>query len=499
MSSGMADERSARLTGSSGKKTATPPNLLAYSNTPRYDLATIVQLVGVRSMILWGWEQQLGIPVPTRVTDEMGGAVRRYSERDLVAAIWLRDQILNGVSPFDAAATLRAAQHPINDPDDSWGDATSGTGQGSDALPRARVNTGPLPDSTFVPQRAAAQTRRLPEWDPSSAENDATYQPGLGSAEPAPYASQTSGNSAFGASYPNEASGSQIWVSPLSGPLGRRAASGPVGMRPTTGPLSSPATTGPIGGNLRADSSTPGMARSPTTSAPMRPRDLRSLLPQLLRAFVNFDTHTANRLIAEALTGRSIEIVCVNLLQPALARLGELWARHDISSPEEHFATNYIRGLLFSVFQTTAERPDAPVIFTGCGPRELYDLGALMHALFWRRSGLRVVYLGADVDGESLIDEVRQRRPALVALTITSSQRIRALSRIGRQLEQMDGPRPLFGYDGPVFVRNPELRRKVSGIYLGDDLGTATWHVMNLFGVERPAVSRASATTSFLR
>src|SRR5690348_841818 len=77
-------------------KTDRPPNLAQFSNDPIYDLVTIVQLVGVRPRILWSWEQQLGIPAPARLTDEASGNVRRYSERDLIASLWLREQILNG-------------------------------------------------------------------------------------------------------------------------------------------------------------------------------------------------------------------------------------------------------------------------------------------------------------------------------------------------------------------------------------------------------------------
>src|SRR2546430_10079432 len=102
--------------GASSGKDGEPPNLAAYSPEPKYDLATIVQLVGVRPMILWGWEQQLGIPAPARIpSEEPNGATRRYSERDLVASIWLRDQILHGTAPNEAAAKLLGAQRPYAD------------------------------------------------------------------------------------------------------------------------------------------------------------------------------------------------------------------------------------------------------------------------------------------------------------------------------------------------------------------------------------------------
>ncbi|MGH2515968.1 MAG: hypothetical protein ACRDHP_09970, partial [Ktedonobacterales bacterium] len=140
-------------------KNGNPPNLASFASGPRYDLATIVQLVGLRPMILWGWEQQLGIPSPTRVKDEVG-AVRRYSEQDLVACIWLRDQILNGLSPMEAATRLRAAQRPAPEAGD-WPGQHSEARPGTDLQSPGRVNTGPLPANTFTPQRAPKLTRPL--------------------------------------------------------------------------------------------------------------------------------------------------------------------------------------------------------------------------------------------------------------------------------------------------------------------------------------------------
>src|SRR5690242_14590298 len=140
-------------------KTSHPPNLAQFSNDPIYDLATIVQLVGVRPMILWSWEQQLGIPAPARLTDEASGNVRRYSERDLIASLWLRDQILNGVAPTEAAERLVAAQR-----DGSRGVTGSAKPQ-SGELRRDSASGNRLGGDDFRPVRAAAQTRPLNESD----------------------------------------------------------------------------------------------------------------------------------------------------------------------------------------------------------------------------------------------------------------------------------------------------------------------------------------------
>jgi B12 binding domain len=177
---------------------------------------------------------------------------------------------------------------------------------------------------------------------------------------------------------------------------------------------------------------------------------------------------------------------------PALTRLGDLNSRHEISAPEERFALNYAKSFLYSIYYRTPERSDGPLTFVGCGPKELGEINALTLGVFWRRAGLRVIYLGQDIGAESLVEEVRKRRPALVSLTVTSTQRIRSLARLAKVLSQLDAPRPFVGFSGPVFVRNPELQRRISGVYLGDDPATATWHVSNLLGTDRGAVPNST-------
>jgi methanogenic corrinoid protein MtbC1 len=478
----------------SSGKSGTPPNLANYASGPRYDLATIVQLVGLRPMILWGWEQQLGIPAPTRLNDEVG-AVRRYSEQDLIACIWLRDQILNGISPIEAAARLRAAQRPAGD-EDAWSGQQPEARAGEEPLGLGRVNTGPLSASSFSLPRAPKPTRPLSDLGAFSVDPSTSFTG---------QALQSSATATAGSNSPRGAETSQVWVSPLSGPLGQRIVSGPLGtpIVPSSlggasasgleiRPLMS-SSAGPLGasqaypaGSYASTAGVPGRARIGTGAGatPVRSRDPRTLLPQLIRALMNLDTEAANSVIRDTMDICTIETLGSNLLQPAVSRIAELWAHRDITGPEEHFATNYMRGLLCAIFRNTPENRAGPLAFVGCSPRELDDMPALLLAVFWRRAGLRVVYLGQDVDGDSLVEEARRRRPALVCLSASSSPRVRSLARICRHMAQLDKPRPAFTFVGPVFTRNPELQRKVAGVYLGDDAATATWHVTQLVGMD---------------
>lgn len=495
-------------------KTSHPPNLARFSNDPIYDLAAMVHLVGVRPMILWSWEQQLGIPAPARPADEASGTARRYSERDLIASLWLRDQIINGVEPTEAAARLQAAQ------EDGGRAAAGGAKPQSGELRRESAPGNRLGGDDFRPMRAAAPTRPLTQsdllMDPTGTLSGTLFggtsipsgrpAPSIPAAPP-PVAPTTSTSTAG----PLGAAHSGAFPIPTtSGPLDARGAepfdagaslSGPRATAVSQPRYSSVQVSRPIGGPLsgplhrpeqgrydeRASGSAwpaPGGVRvsgGPATHG----RDLRLLVPQLVYAFANLDTSGANHILNEAISARSAESVCINLLQPALARVMELWASRQMSTAEERFATNYVRAHLFSIFHRTPERTDGPLAFVGSGPREQNETGALMLAAFWRRAGMRVIYLGPDVDGAALVEEARIRRPTLIAMWISTPQRVRSLARLAKQIAQMEGSRPMLGFYGPIFLRNPELQRKVPGVYLGDDAATATFHLTNLLGVER--------------
>ena len=449
--------------GPTGWNSDTPPDFDSYSDELQYDFQTIVSLVNVRPMILWGWEQQLGVPSGPRAWDEAGMAGRRYSERDLVALLWLREQIVNGKVPSDAAALLHKAQRREPPP-----------------LPRVVRPTLPLPD----------------EGDASESPNDVTTL----------------------YSTVGEAAPRQLFGSGTSRPLTDRL------QKPTAPSMSNwserdqppvqrqPRITVPL--SLEQRNSMPvlmGRASRPSLSgmsrgegpnadasigpgpAPVPGPELRALLQHLMRAFVTFDTAGANRIVELARANRNVESVCLGLLQPALAEVRDKWSRREMSTPEERFAQQYVRSFLFSVFHVTPEQADAPLVLVACGPREFDEVGALTQAVFWRRARFRVVYLGPDIEGAHLIDEMREKRPALVALHITSAQRVRTLARVAKDFTKIGAPRPIFAFSGPVFVRNPELKSKVQGVFLGDDAWQATWHLKHLLvgGREAAMVSGA--------
>src|SRR5262249_54361265 len=144
----------------------------------------------------------------------------------------------------------------------------------------------------------------------------------------------------------------------------------------------------------------------------------------LLRYLVAFDEVAANRTIGHALAVHRVEDVCLSLFTPTLYSMGDMWASGELSSAVEHFASNIIRAQLESLMRSAAADDGGPLLLVGCAPGELHELGALTLALFLRRSGLHVVYLGQNVEADGLIAAVAAARPAAVLLSASQPEHI---------------------------------------------------------------------------
>lgn len=188
----------------------------------------------------------------------------------------------------------------------------------------------------------------------------------------------------------------------------------------------------------------------------------------------------AHAIIDAAFRQYAVEDVCIYLLRGALYRIGTLWEEKQLSVAVEHFATNIIRTRLAYLFESTPNKQQGAIIFIACAPREPHEIGALMLALFWRRIGLNIVYLGQMVEIKSLLQEIRQRRPWIVCISAMTRPRVKDVAHVAREIAKLDAPRPIFCFGGGAFSRNKRLIESVKGIYLGTNADEATKRVQEL-------------------
>ncbi|MDQ3930279.1 MAG: MerR family transcriptional regulator [Chloroflexota bacterium] len=209
----------------------------------------------------------------------------------------------------------------------------------------------------------------------------------------------------------------------------------------------------------------PSVAESPV-------RSFDALRAELLDALKSVDETRAGEIISEALSLYSVEDVCIRVMQQVLVRIGELWLTGEVSVAVEHFASSFVRARLENLFHQSPYNAHGPSALVGCAPGELHELGAMFLAIFLRRAGYRVVYLGQNVPLDSLLGMIRAQRPDVVCISATRAETAAALYNLRDSLDlvrEREGHAPMLAYGGRVFNRFPHITDRLGGVYLGED------------------------------
>lgn len=199
------------------------------------------------------------------------------------------------------------------------------------------------------------------------------------------------------------------------------------------------------------------------------PRSLPILQDDLISALLDFDVTRADTYLGEAFALYPVEMVALVLIQPSLVEIGEGWHRGDVSIAQEHFASAYIRQKIETLLNQTWYPQRGPSILCACAPGEQHEIGLMLLALFVRRRGYHVVYLGPNVPEDELLQTAARLQPAMVCVSASTTEAARAVQSTALRFSILSEPRPLFGYGGRIFKAYPLLRQDISGVYLGDD------------------------------
>lgn len=213
-------------------------------------------------------------------------------------------------------------------------------------------------------------------------------------------------------------------------------------------------------------------------------RDYPSLQDELIDALIEFNEDAAETVVSEAFALYSVEEVGENLFLPVLVEIGERWHRGELGITTEHFATNYMLQRLTTLLRAVPNLGGGPLIWVGCAPGEYHEVGAVLLALYLRRAGYRVRYLGQNVPAEDLAEETRRHMPAMVLFSATTAKTAEELARLAANLARLS-PRPIIGYGGQIFNLRQDLRAAMSGIYMGATAEEAVANVREMLG-EQP-------------
>jgi len=102
-----------------------------------------------------------------------------------------------------------------------------------------------------------------------------------------------------------------------------------------------------------------------------------------------------------------------------------------------------------------------------------------MMAVLLRSRGYRVEFLGANLHLDDLVDYAQQEKPAMVVLTASTNRVAMELLRAQAKLNSISRA-PKFCYAGFAFDYDPDLVKKIPGIYLGNSMVKALDQIKQL-------------------
>lgn len=181
-------------------------------------------------------------------------------------------------------------------------------------------------------------------------------------------------------------------------------------------------------------------------------------------ALTRGDRYGASRVAMAALAaGINICDIYLDVLQPALYAVGQLWETNQLTIAQEHLATAITQAVMVELHGHAHMKPviGRTMIAVGIG-LERHEIGIRMIADLFDLEGWSVHYLGVNVPESHVIRAVTDHHPDLVAISITVGGRFEDVETLIRALRaSADGRRMRIMVGGQPFNQFPEKVKSI--------------------------------------
>jgi DNA-binding transcriptional MerR regulator len=195
---------------------------------------------------------------------------------------------------------------------------------------------------------------------------------------------------------------------------------------------------------------------TPATAAGRSRRRQRDLVAAARR----IDGADLDALLDEAFASVSFERAMADVVFPALAAIGDAWARGELDVSGEHAASNAVVRRLARQFDAAGRADGQPRAILGLPPGSHHEIGLLAFAVAARRAGVSIIYLGADVPEASWTASLDRTGADLAVVGVPTPRDVPAAERVlatlrvrGRELVAFVGGRGAAGVAPETGVR----------------------------------------------
>ena len=172
----------------------------------------------------------------------------------------------------------------------------------------------------------------------------------------------------------------------------------------------------------------------------------------------------------------SLMEVYVDVLQPVMYEIGNMWYRGEISADQEHYMTSITQTVLSQFYDIifSTEKNGLTLIAFSVG-KELHEMGARMISDLFEYEGWNSIYLGSAITKETILKNIKKYQPDLVVLSVTMPQHLVECKRIVDALNEKHAHIKI-AVGGQAFNSTDELWNKWDiSIYAKDARGLIKW------------------------
>ncbi|SFF62245.1 DNA-binding transcriptional regulator, MerR family [Halobacillus alkaliphilus] len=186
---------------------------------------------------------------------------------------------------------------------------------------------------------------------------------------------------------------------------------------------------------------------------------LEVLGDDLLNALLSFEENEAQQKLDHAFSLFTPETVAIDIIGPLLVKIGDLWEENRITSAHEHFASHFLRSRMGMMLLSIPSDSMLPKALLVCGPNERHELGLLIFALYMKRKGYDVIYLGQSIAGGDIDIVIDEIEPSYMFMSCTLKKNVPITVSLAESL-QKQFPELKIGLGGLAYDRLSELDKK---------------------------------------
>lgn len=183
---------------------------------------------------------------------------------------------------------------------------------------------------------------------------------------------------------------------------------------------------------------------------------------QYLNMLLQGKRQEASLLIDDLLRMTHVKNIYEYIFQPVQYEMGRLWQTHEITVAHEHYctaATQLIMSGLYKQIFTTPRIGKTLVASAVAG--ELHELGIRMVSDFFELEGWDTYYLGANMPEVQLVQTIEERRPDVVAFSVTMPYHVSAVMQLIKHIRKTCSFSLHIIVGGYAFKTHPGLCKQV--------------------------------------